>query len=133
MGAREHKAQEISCRESAPCAEGAFDPLAGLSLKDDRLRAALEGRAYLVFDGAMGTMLQSRGLEAGELPELLNLAHPDEVTAIHRAYVEAGSDVVTTNTFGANARKLGDAASVDEVFAAVDKLQGQTVKKFQGL
>ena len=118
MGAREHKAQEISCRESAPCAEGAFDPLAGLSLKDDRLRAALEGRAYLVFDGAMGTMLQSRGLEAGELPELLNLAHPDEVTAIHRAYVEAGSDVVTTNTFGANARKLGDAASVDEVFAA---------------
>ena len=99
-------------------APDSYDPLAGLAVKDDRLRAVLEGRAHLVFDGAMGTMLQARGLEAGELPELLNLQHPDEVTAIHRAYVEAGSEVVTTNTFGANARKLGDAAGVDEVFAA---------------
>ncbi len=98
-------------------APDSYDPLAGVVVKDDRLRAVLEGRAHLVFDGAMGTMLQARGLEAGELPELLNLQHPDEVTAIHRAYVEAGSEVVTTNTFGANARKLGDAASVDEVFA----------------
>ena len=99
-------------------APDSYDSLAGLAVKDDRLRAVLEGRAHLVFDGAMGTMLQARGLEAGELPELLNLQHPDEVTAIHRAYVEAGSEVVTTNTFGANARKLGDAAGVDEVFAA---------------
>ena len=92
--------------------------LDGLTVKDGRLRAALEGRSFLVFDGAMGTMLQASGLEAGELPELLNLEHPDEITAVHRAYVEAGSDVVTTNTFGANARKLEGAASVDEVFAA---------------
>ena len=85
-------------------APDSYDSLAGLAVKDDRLRAVLEGRAHLVFDGAMGTMLQARGLEAGELPELLNLQHPDEVTAIHRAYVEAGSEVVTTNSFGANAR-----------------------------
>ena len=89
-----------------------------LRVKDAYLADALAGRAYLVFDGAMGTMLQRRNLKAGELPELLCLNAPDEITAIHREYVEAGSQVVTTNTFGANARKLGDAATVDEVFAA---------------
>ena len=89
-----------------------------LRVKDDYLRKVIEGLAYLVLDGAMGTMLQKRGLKAGELPELLCLEQPDEITAIHREYVEAGSQAVTTNTFGANARKLGDAASVDEVFAA---------------
>ena len=85
---------------------------------DNDLNAVLHGKRHLLFDGGMGTMLQAAGLQAGELPELLNLTHPDEITAIHRAYVEAGSEVVTTNTFGANRLKLGDAASVDEVFAA---------------
>lgn len=89
-----------------------------LHIADDYLARVIAGEEYLVFDGAMGTMLQAAGLEAGELPELLCLTSPDEVTAIHRAYVEAGSQAVTTNTFGANARKLGDAASVREVFAA---------------
>lgn len=89
-----------------------------LRIADDYLARVIAGEEYLVFDGAMGTMLQAAGLEAGELPELLCLTSPDEVTAIHRAYVEAGSQAVTTNTFGANARKLGDAASVHEVFAA---------------
>ncbi|MDO5043226.1 MAG: homocysteine S-methyltransferase family protein [Slackia sp.] len=89
-----------------------------LRIADDYLERVIAGEEYLVFDGAMGTMLQAAGLEAGELPELLCLTSPDEVTAIHRRYVEAGSQAVTTNTFGANARKLGDAASVHEVFAA---------------
>lgn len=89
-----------------------------LRIADDYLARVIAGEEYLVFDGAMGTMLQAAGLEAGELPELLCLSSPDEVTAIHRQYVEAGSLAVTTNTFGANARKLGDAASVREVFAA---------------
>ena len=89
-----------------------------LRIADDYLARVIAGEEYLVFDGAMGTMLQAAGLEAGELPELLCLNSPDEVTAIHRQYVEAGSLAVTTNTFGANARKLGDAASVREIFAA---------------
>ena len=89
-----------------------------LRMKDDYLRKAFDGCAYLVLDGAMGTMLQRRGLQAGELPELLCLTNPQEITAIHREYVEAGSHAVTTNTFGANARKLAGAARVDEVFAA---------------
>ena len=85
---------------------------------DNDLQAVLRGERHLLFDGGMGTMLQARGLKAGELPELLNLTHPGEIAAIHRAYVEADSEVVTTNTFGANRLKLGDAASVDEIFAA---------------
>lgn len=89
-----------------------------LRLADDYLARVIAGEEYLVFDGAMGTMLQEAGLEAGELPELLCLEQPQEVVAIHRAYVEAGSQVITTNTFGANARKLGGAATVSDVFAA---------------
>ncbi|MDR0914233.1 MAG: homocysteine S-methyltransferase family protein [Oscillospiraceae bacterium] len=69
----------------------------------------------LVFDGAMGTMLQKNGLSLGETPELFNLTHPDVVTAIHTAYVKAGANVVSTNTFGANEFKLNN---VEEVIAA---------------
>ncbi|MCQ5128304.1 homocysteine S-methyltransferase family protein [Butyricicoccus faecihominis] len=62
----------------------------------------------LFCDGGMGTILQERGLKAGELPETWNLSHPDAITAVHRAYLEAGSDIITTNTFGANALKYPD-------------------------
>ncbi len=60
-------------------------------------------------DGGMGTLLQAQGLQPGELPEWWNITHADAVTAIHRAYYEAGSDVVSANTFGANALKFDDA------------------------
>lgn len=60
-----------------------------------------------LFDGAMGTMLQSMGLEAGQCPELLNLSQPETVTAVHVAYAAAGADILTANTFGASRRKLG--------------------------
>ncbi len=65
-----------------------------------------KGKVYL--DGGMGTLLQSRGLKAGELPERWNVTHPEDVTAIHRAYIEAGSNVILANTFGANALKFSD-------------------------
>jgi len=87
-------------------------------MRDDHLQKVLAGEEFLLFDGAMGTMLQKAGLEAGELPDLLCLTDPETVTSIHRAYVEAGSQAVTTNTFGANRMKLGDAATVEELFAA---------------
>ncbi len=89
-----------------------------LRVKDEHLQRALDGEEFLVFDGAMGTQLQERGLAAGELPELLCLTNPDEIRDIHAAYVAAGADVATTNTFGANAEKLGDAATVEEIFSA---------------
>ena len=85
---------------------------------DATLQAVLDGKRHLLFDGGMGTMLQAAGLQAGELPELLNLTHPEEITTIHRAYVEAGSEVVTTNTFGANRLKLNGKATVEEIFTA---------------
>ncbi len=66
------------------------------------------GKEVLYFDGGMGTLLQEKGLQAGELPEIWNLTHMEEVIEIHRDYFEAGSDIVLTNTFGANALKFQD-------------------------
>ncbi|MDI3309997.1 MAG: homocysteine S-methyltransferase family protein [Thermoanaerobacterium sp.] len=60
----------------------------------------------IVFDGAMGTMLQKKGLKTGECPEYYNLSHPDIVYEIHKSYIDAGADVIETNTFGANRIKL---------------------------
>ena len=65
-----------------------------------------EKRIY--FDGGMGTMLQKRGLKPGELPESWNLAHPDIIEEIHRNYLEAGANIITTNTFGVNCLKHSD-------------------------
>ena len=73
----------------------------------------------LILDGAMGTMLQAAGLPLGKNPEALNLTHPEDVTAIHRAYAEAGANILYANTFGANRRKLeGSGLSPREVIAA---------------
>ena len=60
----------------------------------------------LILDGAMGTMLQERGLKPGQSPEELNLTMPETVAAVHRAYVEAGADIIITNTFGGTRFKL---------------------------
>lgn len=60
----------------------------------------------LYLDGAMGTMLQKSGLAPGGNPELLCLTEPHKITAIHRAYIDAGAQVIYTNTFGANRHKL---------------------------
>ena len=70
----------------------------------------------ILLDGGMGTMLQAAGLPIGQLPELWNVARPEAVTAIHRRYVEAGSRVLYTNTFGANRYKAaGCGRSVREL------------------
>ena len=73
----------------------------------------------LYLDGGMGTLLQSRGLMAGELPERWNISHPDVITDIHRAYYDAGSNVVSTNTFGANGLKFSHDELVNIIEAAV--------------
>ncbi len=66
----------------------------------------LKQKGFIIFDGAMGTQLQSKGLKAGETPELLNITAPDMIKQIHAEYLAAGADVITTNTFGANRLKL---------------------------
>ena len=76
----------------------------------DRLKKGL-----LYLDGGMGTLLQERGLAAGEYPERWNLSHPDVITDIHRAYYDAGSNIVCANTFGANLLKF----SKDELDAII--------------
>ena len=73
----------------------------------------------VTLDGGMGTLLQARGLQAGELPERWCLQHPEAVTEVHRAYFEAGSHVVATNTFGANILKFDEAELSDIIAAAV--------------
>ena len=80
-----------------------------------------ENRVY--FDGGMGSLLQERGLAPGELPETWNLLHPEVLVEIHRAYLEAGANIMTTNTFGANRLKYpegGQWALEELVRAAVE-------------
>ena len=80
-----------------------------LSLKE-RMNEAL-----LLLDGAMGTQLFARGIEAGTCNDYLNIESPDIILDIHRAYLEAGSDAVLTNTFGASKYALGRHGLADEV------------------
>ena len=72
-------------------------------------------KRILVLDGAMGTMLQARGLEPGGCPEEMNLKAPDVVAGIHREYAEAGSDIVLSNTFGGSRAKLAHYGLEDKV------------------
>lgn len=77
------------------------------------------GKELLFLDGGMGTLLQEEGLKPGELPETWNLKKRDKIIDIHRAYFEAGSDIVLANTFGANVLKFhDDAYTLEEVIAA---------------
>lgn len=71
-----------------------------------RFRAALESHKILIADGATGTTLQKAGLPAGTAPERWNLENPDAVRALHRGYIEAGADMVLTNTFGGTSIRL---------------------------
>ena len=69
-------------------------------------RELLNAPGPILLDGGMGTMLQAKGLAMGEAPELAALEHPDWILDIHRAYVEAGTQILCANTFGANREKL---------------------------
>lgn len=66
-------------------------------------------KEFVLLDGAMGTMLLDAGLKLGENSELFALAHPELLYSIHRAYIDAGADIIYACTFGANSRKLADA------------------------
>jgi len=76
-----------------------------------------ENRVYL--DGGMGTLLQAKGLKPGELPERWNITHPDIIKDIHKAYFEAGSNIVCANTFGANPLKFSDDELSEIISAAI--------------
>ena len=80
------------------------------------------GHELLIFDGAMGTMLQEYGMKLGTNPETVNLTDPALIRRIHSEYLDAGADILTTNTFGANRYKLqGTGYAVEEVVRAAVK------------
>ncbi len=82
-------------------------------MKSKARLAALLKKRILILDGAMGTELQKRGMPSGVCPETWGLEHPEIVRAVHAAYGQAGSDIVYTNTFGANRLKLAEFGLAD--------------------
>lgn len=74
------------------------------------------GTQMLFFDGAMGTILQSKGLQPGEIPELWNMTQPNTILDIHKSYLSVGCDIIKANTFGANPFKMKETGySCEEV------------------
>lgn len=85
----------------------------------------------LFCDGGMGSLLQARGLKPGELPGTWNITHPEVLVEIHQAYLEAGADIVTTNTFGVDALKYNEQLgfSVEEVVAAAVRNGREAIRR----
>ena len=82
----------------------------------NKLKSLLDCSAVLLADGAMGTMLFEAGLDSGDSPQAWNVKHPERVRAVHRAYLNAGSQIVLSNTFGSNRFRLGRHGLQTEVF-----------------
>lgn len=100
------------------------------------LRELVSSSGVVVLDGAMGTMLQSAGLDDGGAPELWNVERPDVVRSIHEAYLKAGSRVVTTNTFGGTRPRLdmhGLGDRVHELSVAGARLAREAADPFDAL
>jgi 5-methyltetrahydrofolate--homocysteine methyltransferase len=72
----------------------------------NKLEQLLKTYDYLIADGGMGTMLMAAGLEQGDPPEMWNVLHPDRIRAVHRGYLEAGSQIILTNSFGGTRFRL---------------------------
>ncbi len=87
------------------------------------------GKQLLYFDGGMGTLLQKRGLRGGEQPERWNISRPDEIVSIHLDYLKAGSNVITTNTFGANSLKFSD---LEEIISAAIGNARRAIELYEG-
>ena len=98
----------------------------------------LLGKKMLFFDGATGTQLQAQGLKPGELPESWNFTHPEIVEAVHRGYLDVGSNIVKSNTFGANPIKLKGSgldckATIEAAVAIAKRACGGRENKFVAL
>src|SRR3954462_6128662 len=95
------------------------------------LAELLAARGVLLADGATGTNYFAAGLDAGEAPELWNVDHPDRVQDLHRRFVDAGADIVLTNTFGCNRHRLalhGAEARVGELARRAAELASEVAE-----
>ena len=90
---------------------------------------SLLNKRRIYFDGGMGTLLQKRGLTAGEKPENWNIIRADDITDIHLAYLNAGSNVITTNTFGANRLKFDN---LEEIISSAINNARKAIELFEG-
>ena len=88
------------------------------------------GKRILFFDGGMGSLLQASGLQPGELPETWNVKHPEIIVKLHRDYLEAGADIINTNTFGANGLKFhkGETFHLEEIVCAAVRNAKEAVR-----
>ena len=92
-------------------------------------------KTRLYFDGGMGTLLQAKGLKAGERPEEWNITHPEIITEIHLDYLNAGSNIISSNSFGANSLKFENykqliAAAIKNAKKAIELFEGDREKCF---
>lgn len=102
----------------------------------NKFEQLLSESQIILLDGAMGTMLMSKGLEAGQAPERMNFDRPDVVKEVHRAYIEAGSNIILTNTFGANRFRLqrhGLDDRVREINLAAAKLAREVADEYSSV
>ena len=106
-----------------------------MSGRGDELFELLDRGDVVLGDGAMGTLLQSRGIEPGGAAELWNVEHADTITAIHTEYAEAGARLVTTNTFGGTSARLalhGLEDRVHELNLAGTRIAREVADRFDG-
>lgn len=91
----------------------------------------LKNNEILFIDGGMGTMLQKKGLPAGKLPEIINIENEEMLLEIHKEYVAAGADIITSNTFGANSLKYGE--KTDEIITSAIKIAKKSGARYVAL
>src|SRR6056297_1393297 len=90
----------------------------------------LLNKRLILFDGAMGTLLQQRGIIDNQLPPLINVSNKDLIKKVHLEYLEAGADVIVTNTFSINRKKLGSKELLKDVIKNATLAAREAVEEF---